>query len=403
MSMEFEPRPAAMSKSAKIFLAVALLLVANLIYGIYLVSVYWPTLTRGSAGAGGAGAVSADTRVEIGVAYGTEKERWLNWAAGAFARTPEGANVKINLIPAGSVEGGQMVLRQDQRIHVWSPASNLYTDKFTSDFAASHGSSPIASGKSLARSPMVFVMWEDRYHAFVQRYSGLSFETVEKALNEPAGWKAIASRPDWGVFKFGQTHPNQSNSGLATLVLMAYQFHHKSSDLTLDDVLDLRFQAWLTSLQRAVGGLQHSTARLMKDMVLLGPGSYDAVFVYESVAIDFMSNAQGRWGRLRVVYPERNLWNDNPYYVLNVSWSDAAQRSAAEAFGRFLLDTPAQQQALVHGFRPVNPAVPLTSPDSPFTTYQNFGLSGDTGAICDNPPENVIANTLVRWERASQR
>ena len=43
--------------------------------------------------------------VQINIAYGTEKERWLKWAAGEFAQTKQGANIRINLLPYGSLEG----------------------------------------------------------------------------------------------------------------------------------------------------------------------------------------------------------------------------------------------------------------------------------------------------------
>ena len=70
----------------------------------------------------------------------------------------------------------------------------------------------------------------------------------------------------------------------------------------------------------------------MREMVLKGPSSYDAALVYESVAIDYLKNAEGRWGPIHVIYPEYNIWNDNPYYILNASWSSDDQRKAAQHF-----------------------------------------------------------------------
>ena len=60
--------------------------------------------------------------------------------------------------------------------------------------------------------------------------------TIAQALQEKGGWDAIAQKPEWGLFKFGHTHPNQSNSGLITLVLMAYDYHHKSKASTMKDI-----------------------------------------------------------------------------------------------------------------------------------------------------------------------
>ena len=343
--------------------------------------------------------------VELGIAFGTEKQTWLEWAVREFAGTNEGQKIKINLIPKGSLEGAQAISRdQDKRIHVWSPASALYKDVFVQDWQLKNGNNPILKEEPLALSPMVFVFWEERYNAFVNKYKEVSFTTIGQALSEKSGWEGIAQKPDWGLFKFGHTHPNQSNSGLMTLVLMAYTHHNKSRDLTLKDILDEKYQEWMQGVQRGVSGLSNSTGNMMKDMVLRGPSTYDAIFVYESVAIDRLRNAEGRWGALRVVYPKFNMWNDNPYYILDVPWSTPDHRKAAETFFGFLMSEAVQKQALNHGFRPGNPNVATRDvPDSPFVLYDKAGLKAELGTMCEPPRAEVINNLLAGWERNQGR
>jgi len=355
-----------------------------------------------SSGSGGGflGLGGGGNPVEIGVAYGTEKERWLQWAAARFAETADGKRIKVDLIPMGSLEGAQAVLAGDTRIHVWSPASSLYKDVFVQEWQLKHNASPFKREENLALSPMVFVMWKERYDAFVAKYHEVSFKTLGQALAEGSGWEAIAGKPEWGLFKLGHTHPNQSNSGLATLVLMAYDFRGKTRGLALADILDPGFSAWEQAFERAVTGLSNSTGNMMRDMVLRGPSAYDAVVVYESVAIDYLKNAEGRWGELRVDYPRRNLWNENPYYVLDTPWSSRERQEAAGKFLDFLLTEPIQRQSLTHGFRPGNPAVPVRFAGSPFVDYQRFGLRVDLGTICEPPPAEVVNNLLAGWERA---
>jgi hypothetical protein len=357
-----------------------------------------PEKAGGEAEAKG-GLFGRDAPVEIGIAYGTEKERWLQAAKEQFEKTAAGRRIKVNLIPLGSVEAAQAVLRGDSRIHVWSPASALYKDVFVQEWEIQHNASPIAREENLALSPMVFVMWAERHRAFIAKYGEVSFKTVGQALAEPSGWQAIAGKPEWGVFKLGHTHPNQSNSGLMTLVLMAYDFHGKSRDLTLADILDPGFQEWIGGIERGVSGLANSTGNLMREMVLKGPSSYDALFVYENVAIDYLKNAEGRWGELHISYPGRNMWNENPYYVLDVPWSTPEQRKAAGELLDFLLSEPVQRQSLTHGFRPGNPAVPVRFPESPFVLYRRFGLSLDLGTVCEPPKAEVLNNLLAGWQR----
>ncbi len=338
-------------------------------------------------------------KIEIGIAYGTEKERWLKWAVSEFEKSKEGASIRINLIPKGSLEGAQALLEGDEKIHVWSPASALYTDVFIQEWTLKHNSAPIAREEALALSPMVFVFWSERFDSFSSKYSSVSFDSIRQALVEPGGWDAIASKPQWGLFKFGHTHPNQSNSGLMNLTLMAYEYHGKNRNLTLKDILDPSFQSWMKETESAVSGLSNSTGNMMKDMVLRGPSSYDALCVYENVVIDYLKNAKGRWGDLHVAYPALNMWNENPYYIINAPWSDAAHKKAAGRFLDFLISEPIQKAALTHGFRPGNPAVPIIFPESPFTLYKKNGLKVDIPTVCEPPKAEVINNLLGIWQR----
>jgi hypothetical protein len=344
--------------------------------------------------------ISGGPPVEIGIAYGTEKQRWLEWAVAEFAKTAEGKRIKINLIPMGSIEGAHAILSGDQRIHVWSPASSAYKDVFLQEWQVKSNDNPFVREEPIALTPMVFVVWDERYQAFIQKYKVMSFETIAQALQARGGWDEIAHHPEWGLFKFGHTHPNQSNSGLMTIVLAAYSYYHKTKDLTLKDVLDAGFQKWLQDLERGASGMSNSTGNMMREMVLKGPSSYDVLYVYESVAIDYLKNAEGRWGSLRVVYPEYNAWNESPYYIINASWSTADQRKAADGFLNFLLTEPIQKESLKHGFRPANPNVPVKFADSPFELYAANGIQVDLQKICGPPKAEVVNNLLASWQRS---
>jgi len=342
----------------------------------------------------------SSTQTEIGIGYGTEKQRWLEWAVQEFAKTRDGKRIKVNLIPMGSLEGAHALLNGDQRLHVWSPASALFKDTFVQEWQVKYSRSPILKEEPLALSPMVFVMWEERYQAFVGRYKTVSFTSLAQALQEKGGWESIAGKAEWGLFKFGHTHPNESNSGLMTLVLSAYSYQKKTRGLELKDIVDVGFQTWMRNFESGVSGFSNSTGNMMKEMVLKGPSSYDALMVYESVAIDFLKNAEGRWGQIRVIYPEYNAWNDNPYYIVDAPWSTKEQRSAAEAFLAFLLTEPIQKESLAHGFRPGNPNVPVKFPESPFVQYAQYGVQVDLGKICEPPRAEVVNNLLQSWQRS---
>jgi ABC-type glycerol-3-phosphate transport system substrate-binding protein len=380
------------------------LFVALCVTGAYYFFQNNRSMSKSKAPAGSGGMLDSLTgrgdAVELGIAYGTEKQRWLEWAVQEFAKTRDGKRIKVDLIPMGSLEGAHALLNGDQRIQVWSPASALYKDTFVQEWQVKYSTNPILKEEPLALTPMVFVMWDERYQAFAQKYKAVSFTTVGQALQEKGGWDSIAQKPDWGLFKFGHTHPNESNSGLMAIVLAAYSYQKKTRDLQLKDVVDVGFQNWLQGLERAVSGLSNSTGNMMKEMVLKGPSSYDALLVYESVTIDYLKNAEGRWGQLRVVYPEYNAWNDNPYYIIDAPWSSKEQKQAAETFLNFLLSEPIQKQSLVHGFRPANPSVPVKFADSPFVKYADYGIKVDLAKICEAPRGEVVNNLLQSWQRS---
>ena len=256
--------------------------------------------------------------------------------------------------------GARAVLDGPQPIpfQVWSPASSAYRDTFEREWRAKHANQPILKGENLALTPMVFVMWETAMKHSSKKYSRPQFQTVAAGHARAGRLGNDRPQPDWGRFKFGHTHPKRSNSGLLTLVLMAYEFAKKERNLSHDDVADAGFQKWLRAFRAgrrpARRHRSHSTGTLMREMVLRGPSQYDCVIVYENLAIDYLDEARDRWGELRVDYPEPNMWNEHPYYILDVPWSDSRQRAAAAEFLKFLMSEPIQRNALEHGFRPGN-------------------------------------------------
>jgi hypothetical protein len=340
--------------------------------------------------------------VELGVAYGTEKRSWLEWAEREFSTTPDGRQIRVRLIPLGSLESAHAILDGDRRIHVWAPASSLYREALVRDWEAKRGGNPLLKEEPLALTPMVIVMWKKRFEAFTVKSPVVSLRTIRFAMRAPRGWDTIAGKPTWGRFKFAYTHPNQSNSGLMTLVVLAYEFFGKTSGLSVSDVMSAEFQDHLTAFARGVSYVSNSTGNLMREMTLKGPTSCDAAIVYESVAIEYLERAEGRWDRLQVIYPQQNLWNDNPYCILNTQWTTPETQRAAETFLKFLLSEQAQLKALEFGFRPANSAVSIKGPESPFTKYADNGVSVELPEICEVPSRDVMENLLQAWIRNSE-
>jgi Ca-activated chloride channel family protein len=351
-------------------------------------------------------AVAGPDTVELNIAYGTEKQQWLEAATAEFQKSAAGRGITINLFGMGSMEGARAVLEGPQPvpIHVWSPASSAYRDHFEREWRAKHDNKqPIIKSEALALTPMVFVMWEKRREHFLKKYAKVSFQTIAEAVTEQGGWGTIAGQRDWGRFKFGHTHPGQSNSGLLTLVLLAYEFSHKEHSLTRADVAEPKFRAWLEQFERGVarpgGSLNHSTGTMMRETILRGPSHFDCLLIYENLAIAYLGAARDRWGELHVDYPEPNIWNDHPFYILDVPWSDARNRAVAAEFLKFLMSEPIQKRALEHGFRPGNPDISVRFPESPLIRNSSHGVRIDLPRMCEPPKDEVIQDLLALSRR----
>lgn len=346
-------------------------------------------------------AIQPKEPVEIGIAYGTEKEKWLEWAVAQFAKIPEGKNIKINLIPMGSIEGAKAILEQDERIHVWSPASSLVQDLLVSKWEAAYGSDPIYSDAPLVLTPMVIVMWKDRYEAFMAKYNVMNFKTLSEALRETTGWAAIAEKPEWGLFTFGHTMPTHSNSGLLTLALMAYDYADISRNLKASNIMDEGFLTWLKETQEAISADETSTGNLMNTMLRYGPSQLNAVIVYENLALSNLDAVKGRWGDVQIIYPSRSVWNDSPYYILDVKWSSDTHKNAAKLFQDFLLSKVAQEEARdKYLFRPANIDVPIVGNGSIFDNLKDI-VQIDVSTI-PRPKADVLEQLIQVWERNNQ-
>jgi ABC-type sulfate transport system substrate-binding protein len=95
------------------------------------------------------------------------------------------------------------------------------------------------------------------------------------------------------------------------------------------------------------------------------------------------------------------MWNENPYYILDVPWSSEAQRSAARAFLQFLMSEESQAKALAYGFRPGNPKVGVNFPESPFLQNERYGIRIDIPRIAEPPKAEVVDTLISSFRRAN--
>lgn len=345
--------------------------------------------------------VPASPNIEIGVATGKEKQQWMETYAKKFSETLQGRNIQIDVIPIGSQDAYRSIVDGDKRIEVWAPASDIQKDLFMDEWQSKYNKSPILEEKSLAIIPMVLMMWEERYQEFIRKYKVVSFANLMRAMGEKKGWATIANHPEWGAFNFGFSEPSRYNSGLVMLFMMAHEYHQNLRQLSDTELADKGLTEMIRVYHDNAVGLKMESSDLVADMIAKGPSSYDCVFTYESLALRSLSEAQGRWGKLRLIYPAYNFWMDNPFYVLDVPWSTPQQRQAASTFLQYLYGEQVQRELLSNSIRPANPQVPLQDAGSPFVKYKQEGIVEDLPNAMGNPEGKAVKAMLEDWSKVS--
>jgi ABC-type Fe3+ transport system substrate-binding protein len=372
---------------------------------------YWTERTPGTAapaaaGASGASPGSAAVRVRVALLYGTEKERWLKAAVEAFAR--QRPDIGVDLRGMGTIDAVRAIAEGREKPTVWSPADEIATNLLDTEWSLQHRSALIERAGDLAPqplvlTPLVMIAWEERARLIAAggKTDPTDWRTIHALTVNPKGWMGIGGPEDWGFVKPGHTAPSASNSGLQTIVLMAYAYHQKRAGLRPADILNDGFQKWLREIESGVGKFGTSSGTYMKEMILYGPSKYDFVWNYESVAIGDMAAAQGRWGNLAVYYPKPTLWSNHPYVVPKADWVTAEQRAAAVVLRDFLLSPEIQTTALTFGFRSANPDVKVLSDDpaNPWNRLKPFGVRVDVPAVAEPPSGEVTRLLLETWRR----
>ena len=340
----------------------------------------------------------------LSVLYSTEKDAWLTDISSGFAGSVNGRPIQLEFEKMGSREIYLSVLDDSRQPDLISPASSLQISILHDQTEAEAGT-PVVNMigaedcRSVVSTPLVLVAWQERAEAlgWLDNPDADMWEQLQSAVVNPQGWAAY-NHPEWGFFKFGQTDPNKSNSGLMALLLITYDYFDKVTGLSTADIIADEYAQWFKEFGKFTS-VGDSTGTFMQEIVAVGPSKYDMVAVYESTAIEQIENAAGRYGELRVYYPPATVLSDHPFCVLHADWVTSDKADAARQFIDYLLSQPVQEKALALGFRPANPNIALDTPDSPFNRYAANGLKTDLPAEVELPSGEVL-NTLINfWNR----
>ena len=374
------------------------------------------SLFSGNNGSTGGNNAAGGT-ITVNFAYSTEKSDWMQAALNAFHNSNpayNGKSIQIQATALGSVDGANQILNGPNRPAAWSPASDLELLRLSFKWKNAHSGQDIVirdtdlMPQSLFSSPLVFAVWQQRAGKFLQHYNSINWNNIYDALQKNS-WADVGGDPAWGVVKFGQTAPNQSNSGLLTITLMAYKHFNLQRGLTTSQIQNSGFLKYLSIFETAVNCFGRSSGTYLFNMINgSGPAQSDITTTYENLVLTPQNQqvAMSKHGQsLQMFYPDLNIESNHPFAILQGNWVNTEQQMAAKQFRDFLLQIPQQQKALQYGFRPSNTAVQLTDktvPQNPFLQFQQYSpksaLNETIQPLAQTPGGDVVDALINLWE-----
>jgi hypothetical protein len=253
--------------------------------------------------------------------------------------------------------------------------------------------------RPIAISLFAWGIYASRADVLEQHFGEINWETIHDAAIARGGWPELGGDPAWGFFKLVVPNPSKNAGGLVAMISAAGEYYDRT-DISVEDVTDPEFQAWLNELMGAVTDFSSASAYTAEDFALFGYSVGDGGQLLES---DLLQNMQGiltRWeDPLRIYYPAYVTWFDFPFTVWVGPETSALQKNAALEFQRFLLADEQQKAALAFGLRPANSNIAVDAAEnSLFVQWRDQGVQEvvpRTTAM--RSPDRDVLLSLLRW------
>ena len=327
------------------------------------------TACGGSSNNSVSGATSqpAANALHISFLYSSEKQAWVDAVTSTFnqsnAKTASGKVIYVDTKPLGSGEIMSDILAGTEQPTLWSPASGIWVPLINDAWTQKQGKDLISETcKNAVLSPIVIMMWKPMAEALGWPQKDIGWADIAQIATDPKGF-ASYGHPELGKFRFGHTHPDYSNSGLQTIIALAYAARNQQKRLTVADVQDPKTADFIKNVESAVAHYGSSTGFFGTAMISRGTSYLSAAVVYESVVVSSYSAKTPPEFPLVAIYPKEGTFqSDHPMCIPDASWISTEQKEAANIYRDYLLSKPAQQQALQFGFRPSDPDIPIGAP-----------------------------------------
>ncbi|NLS77856.1 MAG: solute-binding protein [Chloroflexi bacterium] len=351
--------------------------------------------------------VEGPQTLEVRVVTCLPVEPFVREAARAFnAQSPklEGNPIHVEVIPMDGLTAlGQWEREEMAPIPtVWIPDSRYLVELVNAAYKEKRGRDVFLTDgeyrtRPIATSLFSWGIYSSRAKVLEAKYGDINWRVIHDAAIAKGGWPELGGQPDWGYFKLVVPNPQRNVAGLAAMIAAAGEYYDKT-DITVADVTDPAFQAWLKELMGAVTDFSIGSYSV-ENLALFGYSAGDGGQLMESELLVNMAGIQTRWADpLVIVYPEYLTWFDFPFSVWMGEETTALEKNAALEFQKYLLSAEVQKQALQRGLRPANLEVDITAPDSLFARWQPQGaVTVVSRTTRMRWPSRDVLQTLLRW------
>jgi len=286
---------------------------------------------------------------------------------------------------------------------VWIPDSRYLVELANASYKERLGRDVFLSdgeyrARPVAISLFVWGLYQSRADALTKKFGEINWQTIHDAAIAKGGWPDLGGDKSWGFFKLVVPNPRRNVGGLAAMVAAAGEYYDKTN-ISVADVTDPKFQAWLKELMDSLTDVSGASAYTAEDFALFGYSAGDGGQLLESDLLNNMEGITTRWSDPLVIrYPKYVTWFDFPYTVWVGPETTAAEKNAALQFEQYLLSSDIQKLAVQQGLRSVSNDINVAEGDTLFKKWQSQGVEAVVPRTTRmaSPSRDVLL-ALLRW------
>ncbi len=296
-------------------------------------------------------------------------------------------NIEINYKGLGTFEAAEYI-NKDNDVDAWISADETGVETLREIYKTEHsGKDIILESTSIVASPLVLVGWEDR----MNKLGDITINSLYDIVSGGKTWQSLGGQASWGFVNFSHTDPLKSNSGVQFITLLAHNFYSMNNtpkkSLQVEDIANDKLVEYIKKFEKNTAKQEEGSGKFIENVVLYGPSRYDIGAIYEYYALSNIKNAKGRWGNLKIIYPNPTIWSNRPFIILKGNNSSDKKIEACKKFRDYLMSPEVQQKAMKQGYRPSGGEVDLSLLEKEFSAY---GFKKDIPSAVPAPDIKVI-------------